>query len=213
MGETALVTVGSTLFDALIRAVDSLEVAQTLKERGYSKLIIQLGNGNHLPSTLLPAGCGSGAGSGKAENGLLVEWFRFAPTLAKHIETASLVISHAGSASTFESLRAGKSLVSVPNPKLMANHQQELAEELAAQRFCIFSTPADLPKTLMTMDLKCLRPYSGGDPANVANAIDRIISATPERSQRISVQRRYTVSLLGIGLFLASTLLTWRWQH
>ena len=213
MGETALVTVGSTLFDALIRAVDSLEVAEALKDRGYSKLIIQLGNGNHLPSTLLLAGRGSDAGSGQAENGLLVEWFRFTPTLAKHIETASLVISHAGSASTFESLRAGKALVSVPNPKLMANHQQELAEELAAQRFCIFSTPEDLPKALRAMDLNCLRPYTGGDPSHVANAIDRIICATPTESKRISIQRQYTVSLLGISLFLASSLLTYMWQH
>ena len=40
-GSTVLVTVGTTRFDALVRAVDDPAVAEALAARGYSKLIIQ----------------------------------------------------------------------------------------------------------------------------------------------------------------------------
>lgn len=48
------------------------------------------------------------------------------------MEAAALVISHAGSGSLFEGLALRKAIVAVPNPVLMANHQAELAEKLAA---------------------------------------------------------------------------------
>ena len=40
-GGTVLVTVGTTCFDALVRAVDDPAVAEALAARGYTKLIIQ----------------------------------------------------------------------------------------------------------------------------------------------------------------------------
>lgn len=49
-----------------------------------------------------------------------------------YMEAASLVISHAGSGSLFECLALRKAVVAVPNPVLMANHQAELADKLAA---------------------------------------------------------------------------------
>lgn len=56
-------------------------------------------------------------------HGLSVEYFDFAPSLAQHMESAALIISHAGSGSVFEALRLQKPLIAVPNPILMANHQ------------------------------------------------------------------------------------------
>lgn len=41
MSRTVLVTVGSTKFDELIRAVDSQPFAEELVAQGYSKLIMQ----------------------------------------------------------------------------------------------------------------------------------------------------------------------------
>lgn len=38
----AFVTVGTTKFDDLIRAVDTREVADTLRERGYNRLVMQV---------------------------------------------------------------------------------------------------------------------------------------------------------------------------
>lgn len=58
-------------------------------------------------------------------------YFDFTPSLAQHVADASLIISHAGSGSIFESLTAGKALIVVPNPLLMDNHQAELGKHLA----------------------------------------------------------------------------------
>lgn len=54
-GKTAFVTVGTTKFDALIRAVDSPQVVEALRQRGFTRLQIQLGSGFYLPTVL----CGS----------------------------------------------------------------------------------------------------------------------------------------------------------
>lgn len=51
----------------------------------------------------------------------------YLPNLAAEIEKASLVVSHAGAGSIFESLLFQVPLVVVPNPILMGNHQVELA--------------------------------------------------------------------------------------
>eukprot|EP00873_Tetraselmis_striata_P045475 jgi/Tetstr1/465739/TSEL_010364.t1 len=176
MGGTVFVTVGSTLFDALVEAIDNPALAEVLLARGYSALVIQLGNGKHLPTRLLPAG----ATSGVAACGLRVEWFRFAPSLTEHFKQAELIISHAGSGSTFESLRAGRKLVAVPNPILMDNHQQELAEELARQGFCVCSPVCDLLATLKGMDLDALVPYQPGDPQAIASEIDLFMNRPPK---------------------------------
>lgn len=47
---TVFVTVGTTLFDALVRAVDTKEVKQQLLRRGYTHLIIQMGRGSYTPT-------------------------------------------------------------------------------------------------------------------------------------------------------------------
>jgi beta-1,4-N-acetylglucosaminyltransferase len=114
-------------------------------------------------------------------NGLRVEWFRFAPSLAKYFSEAELVISHAGSGSTFESLRAGRKLVAVPNPVLMDNHQQELAEELAKQKYCICSSTTDLLRTLKDMNLETLVPFQPGDPEAISAAVDTFMRR-PQKS-------------------------------
>ena len=44
---TVFVTVGTTKFDALIRAVDSQAFADTLVARGYTRLVMQIGRWVH----------------------------------------------------------------------------------------------------------------------------------------------------------------------
>ena len=51
--KTVFVTVGTTLFDALVRVVDSLEVKQELLKRGYTNLVIQMGRGSYTPTKVL----------------------------------------------------------------------------------------------------------------------------------------------------------------
>jgi len=165
------VTVGTTKFDALIQAVDTPEVAAAILDRGYDRLVMQVGDGAYKPRVLVPAGEGSAMSTG----GLHVEHFDYAPGLAQHIDGAALVISHAGAGSLFEALAAGKKVVAVPNSLLMHNHQAELAEHLAAMGCCAACEPAGLLETLRRLDLAALVPYERGGPAGIAAAINRVM--------------------------------------
>lgn len=44
------VTVGTTCFDALVKAADSRQVKEALSKRGYTDLMIQMGRGSYVPS-------------------------------------------------------------------------------------------------------------------------------------------------------------------
>ncbi|XP_002452045.2 UDP-N-acetylglucosamine transferase subunit ALG13 homolog [Sorghum bicolor] len=129
---TVFVTVGTTCFDALVMAVASPEVKKALLQKGYSNLVIQMGRGTYVPSKV----------SGNAT--LQVDHFTFSPSIADNMGTASLVISHAGSGSVFETLRLGKPLIVVVNEDLMDNHQSELAEEFAERKHLFCARPQTL---------------------------------------------------------------------
>lgn len=47
------VTVGTTCFDALVRAVDTEQVKQILYARGYTHLLIQMGRGTYNPTKVM----------------------------------------------------------------------------------------------------------------------------------------------------------------
>lgn len=171
MSGTVFVTVGTTKFDALIQATDCPAVACALSDRGFTRLVMQVGAGNYKPHVLVPPGQSRAA----LDDGLLVEWFDFAPGLSEHIAGAGLVISHAGAGSLFEALSLQKAVIAVPNTLLMANHQEELADHLAATQCCVVCTPATLEHTLRTMDLALLAPYEGVSPTGIAADIDRLM--------------------------------------
>ncbi|XP_006580949.1 glycosyltransferase family protein isoform X2 [Glycine max] len=107
------VTVGTTCFDALVRAVDSNNVKQALFAKGYTHLLIQMGRGSYLPT------------KSEGDGSLAVDYFTFSSSIADHLRSASLVISHAGSGSIFETLQLGKPLIVVVNEDLMDNHQSD----------------------------------------------------------------------------------------
>lgn len=44
------VTVGTTCFDTLVKAVDSEQVKEALRQKGYTHLVIQMGQGTYIPS-------------------------------------------------------------------------------------------------------------------------------------------------------------------
>ena len=48
--KTVFVTVGTTSFDALVRAVDTHEVKEELSKRGFTRLLIQMGRGSYIPT-------------------------------------------------------------------------------------------------------------------------------------------------------------------
>ncbi|RYP90702.1 hypothetical protein DL770_003167 [Monosporascus sp. CRB-9-2] len=49
-----------------------------------------------------------------------------------------VIISHAGSGSIMDALRVNARLIAVPNPALMDNHQEELAEEMERQGYVVW---------------------------------------------------------------------------
>ncbi|CAN4120809.1 unnamed protein product [Withania somnifera] len=158
------VTVGTTCFDALVRAVDTPEVKDELFKKGYTNILIQMGRGTYIPS------------KSTAENGSAVlEYFTFSSSIADYLKEASLVISHAGSGSIFETLRLGKPLIVVVNEDLMDNHQSELAEELAERKHLLCAHPQNLYKTIADMDTGFLMPYQPGDAKPVAKLISRYL--------------------------------------
>lgn len=141
--------------------------------------------------------------SGGEDGSLVVDYFTFSPSIADHLKTASLVISHAGflfisifscgqicfheeegitrfshaagSGSIFETLRLGKPLIVVVNEDLMDNHQIELAEELAERKHLYCARPQRLAETIASMDVESLLPYVPGDATPVVKHINRFL--------------------------------------
>ncbi|KAF8389488.1 hypothetical protein HHK36_026183 [Tetracentron sinense] len=240
---TVFVTVGTTCFDALVRAVDTQEVKQELSRKGYTHLLIQMGRGSYIPTKPTAAGnvwdnlwliwdsrrilaavleqqgkpanmleqqdtsplggdcldalraaslsertclevCpgfDTGAGvdcvarSGGEDGTLAVDYFTFSSSIADHLKSASLVVSHAGSGSIFETLRLGKPLIVVVNEDLMDNHQSELAEELAERKHLFYARPQTLLQTITDMNLESIVPYPPADATPVAKLINMFL--------------------------------------
>lgn len=81
---TALITVGSTHFDDLIRAFEPEgAVFKALEEAHFERLILQYGKGTS-PQTSSPSGR------------LQIDAFRFNDEIDKLVASSDLVISHAG---------------------------------------------------------------------------------------------------------------------
>ncbi|CAH2078850.1 unnamed protein product [Thlaspi arvense] len=163
------VTVGTTSFDALVEAVVSEDVKNELQKRGYTHLLIQMGRGIYSPTK-----CDGADGS------LVVDYFTFSSSIADYIRSASLVISHAGSGSIFETLKLGKPLIVVVNEDLMDNHQCELAEALEERKHLYCARPHTLHQALAKMEVESLVRYTPGDGTPVARIIDRFLGFPDE---------------------------------
>ncbi|KAL6538857.1 hypothetical protein OROMI_025183 [Orobanche minor] len=171
---TVFVTVGTTCFDSLVRAVDMQEIRDALFRKGYADLVIQMGRGSYTPRKSI-----GGDGS------ISVDYFTFSSSIADYLKSASLVISHAGtltpgSGSIFETLRLKKPLIVVVNEDLMDNHQSELAEELAERKHLFCARPQTLYEMVSSMDLGSLVDYQPGDATPVADFINRFLAFTDE---------------------------------
>ncbi|KAL3152711.1 hypothetical protein ABBQ38_012302 [Trebouxia sp. C0009 RCD-2024] len=205
MSRTVLVTVGTTKFDALVQAVDSLNVAATLVARGYTRLVIQKGAGKHQVQTLVPVG----SQHHQLSNGLQVEVFDFAPSLAEYMQAADLIISHAGSGSIFEALRLKKPLIAVPNPVLMDNHQAELADHLARLHYIIAAKPHTLLHTLQHLSVDDLQPYTSGSAEGIIQHINMVV-AQPSRSKLPLLTLTVLMLVVSVAImYLTVRAMTW----
>jgi len=81
----ALVTVGATAhFDLLVEAVLSSEVLECLLEKGYDKLVVQVGPSTHFGNL------------SEQRGGVSLEMWKLKPSLKEDFAKSDLIISHAG---------------------------------------------------------------------------------------------------------------------
>lgn len=162
--KSVFVTVGTTSFDALVEAMDSEELIQTLIERGYDSLTIQRGRGTYVPKHIVTSTSSERSSAPTPWRTFFkVQVVEFLPSLDAILKEASLVISHAGAGSVFESLSLGKPTLVVVNESLMDNHQVELAETLASLGHVAWTKPDGLLQALNAFDPNSLVKYESGE--------------------------------------------------
>ncbi|KAJ3735446.1 glycosyl transferase [Lentinula guzmanii] len=165
----ALITVGSTRFDELIQAVFSSSVLTSLSNKGYTTIVVQCGDSTFPYDYLLA----HGERAFKLEKeGVLIECWRFKPSLQTEYEQANLVISHAGSGTIIDVLRMDKALIVVPNPTLLDNHQEELASELEKLGHLRSSTTSSLAATIQEFNPSSLTKFPPFDGSKFRNLLD-----------------------------------------
>ncbi|KAK3095308.1 hypothetical protein FSP39_013040 [Pinctada imbricata] len=161
--KSVFVTVGTTQFDKLITKISEKKVLHELKKKGCEKLILQIGRGEIEPP------------SDSQVPGLEIEYFRFKPDISGDINSADLVISHAGAGSCLETLGAGKCMLVVINDDLMNNHQTELAHQLYKDGHLTYCTCSSLEETLQTLDFSNIEPFPPAETAKFAEFLDRVV--------------------------------------
>ncbi|KAF5358031.1 hypothetical protein D9756_001939 [Leucocoprinus leucothites] len=164
----AFVTVGSTRFDLLVKEILSSRTLQALKQRGCTTLTVQCGNSAYEQASLVA----KGETARLVLEGIPVELWKFKPALKEEYEKADLVISHAGSGTIIEILRLPKPLIVVPNPTLLHNHQEELAQALEAQKHLTSSTVENLAETIMKFNQDDIVPFPAFDGSRFRRLLD-----------------------------------------
>ncbi|EKG05806.1 glycosyltransferase family 28 protein, putative [Trypanosoma cruzi] len=162
--QVALVTVGSTQFVSLIKAIDDEAVCQALARRGITRLLVQKG---------------ASAYEMRVRNAysVTVEVFSYRPKLHEIIKDAALVISHAGAGTILETLECKRPLIIVPNRALMSDHQLELAEALDAARYLFCVQVGSIRQKLQSLDFSTLRVFPGTKLAALREAILPLLAA------------------------------------
>ncbi|KAI1439092.1 hypothetical protein GGR50DRAFT_176 [Xylaria sp. CBS 124048] len=164
----AFVTIGATAgFRGLLEEVVSHEFLATLKSLNFTDLIVQCGPDLEYFEAIKPQ-------DAQKSYGVYISTFAYAPDLEKYFTQASrggdetgkrdcgVIISHAGSGSIIGALEFDSKLVVVPNPRLMDNHQLEIAEEMAAQGFLVHATLGSVAGAIEKVDAITLRKWPPG---------------------------------------------------
>ncbi|AWG85228.1 glycosyltransferase [Vibrio parahaemolyticus] len=108
-----LVTVGTTAFDELITVID-----ESFKHDQSVNIIAQISSSsNYTPK--------------------YIESFEFSDDFDSFVESADIIITHAGAGSVYSMLEKGKKLVVVPNLTRVDDHQLELAKYVQNNNFAL----------------------------------------------------------------------------
>ena len=166
----AFVTVGTTLFEALVDACLSEACLDWLTENGFTHLVIQFGKGRKpdIPSSTR----------------IQIDCYAFQPSLAADMEASDLILCHAGAGTLMEALSLHKTIVTVINTALMDNHQTELAYALAKKgHLYVVDRPEDLDEAWS--NVQKFRPvrYDGGDPHDFPRLLDSFFGGSERKSR------------------------------
>lgn len=104
-----LVTVGTSSFNSLIEACESLALNSDYK------FIFQIGSGTYIPKS--------------------VEYIRYSASFESIVDSVDLLITHAGAGSVYSFLEKGKKIVVVPNTDRVDLHQLELSKYVENHNF------------------------------------------------------------------------------
>ncbi|XP_023024335.1 alg13 UDP-N-acetylglucosaminyltransferase subunit [Leptinotarsa decemlineata] len=140
------VTVGTTNFPKLIKAITTKKVIESLLDSGYD--FVQLQTGNNFTDFQLHIELDMACEIRKENSSTIVnlgnkitlKYDIFFENFQQEISSSDLVISHAGAGTCLEVLRNKKNLIVVVNEDLMDNHQTELAEELQNGGYLYYCT-------------------------------------------------------------------------
>ncbi|KAJ1965698.1 hypothetical protein GGI12_000597 [Dipsacomyces acuminosporus] len=159
------VTVGSTGFDDLIRAVSSKEFLRSLAGRGFRKLIVQCGSSE---SEFSPPQTATDT------FGIAIESFDYTSTPLRFVDQADLIVCHAGTGSVLEALHSRKPTVVVVNRSLMDNHQSEIATALAREGYLFAAEPDGLAGVIADAPFERLKQYPRADPQPIGEILDEV---------------------------------------
>ncbi|PSS27324.1 glycosyltransferase family 1 protein [Amorphotheca resinae ATCC 22711] len=140
LSRECLISTGATApFPALIAAVLGEDCIQQFADLGYTKLVFQAGDALRYLYEIKP----------EKTLGVEIEAFDFnREGLTKQMKACigragkskeGLVICHAGAGTILDAMRMGLPIIVVPNPTLLDNHQEELAQELQRQGYVLKS--------------------------------------------------------------------------
>ncbi|EEA07632.1 glycosyl transferase [Cryptosporidium muris RN66] len=165
-----LVTVGTTKFDNLIRAVDTEEFHEAALKLGYTYMYIQYGRGDYIPSL----GISSSIEGLKSRRLLEVEAIDY--TKGFDFKKFGLVISHAGAGTVLDTLRSKVKLIVVSNQLLMNNHQMELSNKLQELNYLIaIHNPKDLVSAMQNISSSPMKVFPEADISLFKQVISEIV--------------------------------------
>ncbi|XP_065884909.1 UDP-N-acetylglucosamine transferase subunit ALG13-like [Dysidea avara] len=156
------VTVGTTRFDELVKAVASEQFIKLAISKGYNKMVVQAGKSTFIPEVV-------------NNTQFHTEVYQYKDTLKHDMQEASLIISHGGAGTTLEALTLDKPLIVVINDQLAGNHQTELAYQLQQDQHLIATHFGDLLETVRRLDPSNLKSYQPGNPKLFGEFLDRMM--------------------------------------
>ena len=114
-----LITVGTTKFENLIKAIDTEKFYEMIIKYKFTKIIIQKGTGEYIPKIYE-----------KYKDKINIQVSTLLNDFENIIKNSEIIVSHGGAGIILECLKNKRKVIVCVNDTLMDNHQIELASSL-----------------------------------------------------------------------------------